>query len=116
MNGLLGPMMVIVWKDLLLELRSKDLVVSIVVFGLLVVVVFNFALNNTPGRSDELAPGILWAAFAFSAILALRHSLRHMPWRLRATSVLPAAGLRSMRMSCQWTSIGTIIPWSTPSS
>ena len=66
--------MVIVWKDLLLELRSKDLVVSIVVFGLLVVVVFNFALNNTPGMSEELAPGILWAAFAFSAILAMNRA------------------------------------------
>ena len=74
MNGLLGPMMVIVWKDLLLELRSKDLVVSIVVFGLLVVVVFNFALNNTPGMSEELAPCILWAAFAFSAILAMNRA------------------------------------------
>ena len=74
MNGLLGPMMVIVWKDLLLELRSKDLVVSIVVFGLLVAVVFNFALNNTPGMSEELAPGILWAAFAFSAILAMNRA------------------------------------------
>ena len=47
MKGLLGPMMVIVWKDVLLELRSRDLVVSVVVFGLLVVVVFNFALNKT---------------------------------------------------------------------
>ena len=74
MNSLLGPMMVIVWKDLLLELRSKDLVVSVVVFGLLVVVVFNFALNNTPGMSEELAPGILWAAFAFSAILAMNRA------------------------------------------
>ena len=74
MNGLFGPMIIIVWKDLLLELRSKDLVASIVVFGLLVVIVFNFALNNTPGRSEELAPGILWAAFAFSAILAMNRA------------------------------------------
>jgi len=72
--GLLGPMMVIVWKDILLELRSKDLVVSVVVFGLLVVAVFNFALNNTPGRSDGLAPGILWSAFAFAAVLAMNRA------------------------------------------
>ena len=69
MNGLFGPVMVIVWKDVMLELRSRDLIVSIIVFGLLVVVVFNFALNNTPGRSEELAPGILWAAFAFALSL-----------------------------------------------
>ena len=74
MRGLLGPILIIVWKDLLLELRSKDLVVSIVVFGLVVVVVFNFALNNTPGRSAELAPGILWSAFAFSAVLGMNRA------------------------------------------
>ena len=74
MKGLFGPVMVIVWKELLLELRSRELVVSIIVFGLLVVVVFNFALNNTPGRSEELAPGILWAAFAVAAILAMNRA------------------------------------------
>ena len=72
--GLLGPVMIIVWKDVLLELRSRDLIISVVVFGLLVVVVFNFALNNTPGRSEELAPGILWAAFAFAAVLAMNRA------------------------------------------
>ena len=74
MTGLLGPIMVIVWKDVLLELRSRDLIVSVIVFGLLVVVVFNFALNNTPGRSEELAPGILWAALAFAAVLAMNRA------------------------------------------
>jgi len=73
-KGLWGPVLVIVWKDVLLELRSRDLIVSVVVFGLLVVVVFNFALNNTPGRSAELAPGILWTAFAFAAILAMNRA------------------------------------------
>lgn len=74
MNGLLGPILVIVWKDILLELRSRDLVISVLVFGLLVVVVFNFALNNAPGRAAELAPGILWTAFAFSAVLAMNRA------------------------------------------
>ena len=67
-------MLVIVWKDILLELRSRDLVVSVLVFGLLVVVVFNFALNNAPGRAEQLAPGILWTAFAFAAILAMNRA------------------------------------------
>jgi len=73
-NGLVGPILVMVWKDILLELRSRDLVVSVLVFGLLVVVVFNFALNNAPGRAEELAPGILWTAFAFAAILAMNRA------------------------------------------
>ncbi len=74
MNGLLRPVLVIVWKDILLELRSRDLVVSVLVFGLVVVVVFNFALNNAPGRAEQLAPGILWSAFAFAAILAMNRA------------------------------------------
>ncbi len=65
------PMAALVWKDLLLELRSRDIVVSALVFGLLVAVVFNFALNVSPGRVAELAPGILWVAFAFAGTLAM---------------------------------------------
>ena len=65
------PIAALVWKDLLLELRSRDIVVSALVFGFLVVVVFNFALKVTPQRVAELAPGILWVAFAFAGTLAM---------------------------------------------
>ncbi len=65
---------VLLWKDILLELRSRDLVVSVLVFGLVVVVVFNFALNTTPQRVAAVAPGILWVAFAFSGVLAMNRA------------------------------------------
>ena len=68
---LIRPIAALVWKDLLLELRSRDIVVSALVFGFLVVVVFNFALKVTPQRVAELAPGILWVAFAFAGTLAM---------------------------------------------
>ena len=74
MTQFLRPVLVMVWKDIVLELRSKDLVLSVIVFGLLVVVVFNFTLNSTPQRAVELAPGILWVAFAFAATLAMNRS------------------------------------------
>ena len=67
----LRPMAALVWKDLLLELRSRDIIISALVFGFLVVVVFNFALKVTPERVAELAPGILWVAFAFAGTLAM---------------------------------------------
>ena len=50
---------------MLLELRSRELIVSMLVFGLMLVVVFNFALSVTPQRVTTVAPGILWASFAF---------------------------------------------------
>lgn len=74
MTNFLRPMLVTVWKDVLLEMRSKDIIVSVLVFGFLVVVVFNFALNVTPQRVTDLAPGILWVAFTFSGILAMNRA------------------------------------------
>ena len=74
MIQLLRPIGVLVWKDILLELRSRDLVVSVLVFGLVVVVVFNFALNVTPQRVTDVAPGILWVAFAFAGVLAMNRA------------------------------------------
>jgi heme exporter protein B len=69
-----GPVLVLVWKDLLLEWRSRDMVVSVLFFGLLVVVLFNFALDTTSQRIGFLAPGILWLAFTFAATLAMNRS------------------------------------------
>jgi heme exporter protein B len=68
------PVLIILWKDLLLEFRSRDIIISVLVFGLLVVVVFNFALNVTPRLLIDLAPGILWVAFAFSGTLAMNRA------------------------------------------
>ena len=48
--------------------------VSLLVFGLVVVVVFNFALNATPQLVTELTPGILWVAFAFAGVLAMNRA------------------------------------------
>lgn len=68
------PVLIVVWKDILLEWRSRDLVVSVLVFGLLVAVMFNFALNVTPQRVTALAPGILWVTFAFAGTLAMNRA------------------------------------------
>ena len=74
MTALLGAMATMVWKDILLELRSRELVISVIVFGLLVVIVFSFAIDPAPGQVEALAPGILWVAFAFAATLAMNRA------------------------------------------
>ena len=74
MREFVGPVVALAWKDILLEIRTRDIVVSVLVFSLLVVVVFNFALNLTPSMVDELAPGILWVAFAFAGVLAMNRA------------------------------------------
>ena len=72
--SLLGPVATILWKDIVLEVRSRELIVSVIVFGLLLVVVFSFALDPDPGQAARLAPGILWVAFAFAATLAMNRA------------------------------------------
>ncbi len=74
MSQFLQPVAIMVWKDILLELRSKDIIFSVLVFGLLVGIVFNFALNVTQQRIGELAAGILWVAFAFAGTLAMNRA------------------------------------------
>ena len=44
------------------------------VFGLIVVVVFNFGLNRTPGSLAPVAPGLLWVAYAFVGVLAMNRA------------------------------------------
>ena len=58
-------------KDLLVELRTKDSFNSMLFFGVVVLVIFNFALASTRETTVSAVPGILWVAFAFSGTLGL---------------------------------------------
>ena len=56
-------------KDLLLELRAKDTLPSMLLFVVAVFVVFHFSLPA--GSSDLAASGLLWVAIVFTALLGL---------------------------------------------
>ncbi len=58
-------------KDLLIELRSRDVLSSAVVFTLLVLLIFNFALELTGDTVRAVAPGVLWVTFIFAGMLTL---------------------------------------------
>ena len=64
----------ILYKDLLLELRSKDMVTSMLIFSFTVVVIFNFVFEPGSEEMKTTAPGILWVAFAFAGNLGLSRS------------------------------------------
>ena len=75
MRNFVRPLAAIVWRDIVLETRSKDIVVSLLVFSLLVVVVFNFAIEITPHTAALVAPGVLWVAISFGGLLGLTRSI-----------------------------------------
>ncbi len=64
-------MMAILVKDLRIELRSREVIMSTAMFALLVVLLahFAFGLNTLPG--SDASAGVLWIAIACSGILAL---------------------------------------------
>jgi len=59
----------IFWKDILTELRTKEVVTSVLVFALLVIVIFNFAFGTRADATELAAPGILWVALTFGGVL-----------------------------------------------
>ncbi len=61
-------------KELAVEWRTREAVSAMLVFGLLVLVIFNFAFDLQGVDIRVLGPGILWIAFCFSGILGLGRS------------------------------------------
>ncbi|HST13453.1 MAG TPA: heme exporter protein CcmB [Gaiellaceae bacterium] len=56
-------------KDLLLELRAKETLPSMLLFVISALTIFHFALPS--GTSDVAARGLLWSALVFTALLGL---------------------------------------------
>ncbi len=65
----------IVWKDLAAELRSRELLSAMLVFALLVILIFNFALELDVKARATLTSGVLWVTFAFAGTLGLNRSM-----------------------------------------
>jgi heme exporter protein B len=75
--GFLRAMWAVVWKDLSAELRSRELISAMLVFALLVILIFNFALDLDPAtrREPTITAGVLWVIFVFAGTLGLNRSM-----------------------------------------
>ena len=62
---------IIFWKDVLVEIRSKEMTFSVFIFSFITLVIFNFAFDPTPENVSYIAPGILWSAILFGGMLGL---------------------------------------------
>jgi len=65
----------VVWKDLRAEYRSRELLGSMLVFAMLVILIFNFALELDIRTRETVASGVLWVTFAFAGTLGLNRSM-----------------------------------------
>ena len=65
----------VTWKDLAAELRSRELLSAMLVFSLLVILIFNFALELDITTRRTVTSGVLWTTFAFAGTLGLNRSM-----------------------------------------
>lgn len=66
-------------KDLKQEFRSKDMIVSMGIYAVLVIVVYGVALSFAKPGSEflEVSGGLLWAMVVFTSLLGLNRSFSH---------------------------------------
>jgi len=70
-----NALLAVLWKDLLTEWRSRDRIVAMLLFSMLMVVIFHFALpGGATTATRGYAPGLLWVAYVFAALLGLGRS------------------------------------------
>ncbi len=62
-------------KDLRIEQRTRQSVSIMVMFSLVTVIMFNFALGANLGAARELSGGLLWATILLAGTLGLNRSL-----------------------------------------
>ena len=61
-------------KDILVELRTRELLISMLLFALLILVILNFAFNTGSAAVEGALPGVLWVTFTFAGVLGLNRS------------------------------------------
>lgn len=69
--GWLGQALLVFRKDLLIEMRSGEVVTTSSFFALLVVVTASLSFYGGPATKQLVAAGVLWLSIAFSTVLAL---------------------------------------------
>ena len=71
----LKAVLAIAWKDLAAELRSRELISAMLVFSMLVLIIFYFALELDVATRNAITSGVLWVTFAFAGTLGLNRSM-----------------------------------------
>ena len=68
-------MLALIWKDLQIELRTKESFSSLLLLGLLTLLVLSFAFDPTSELRIPAAPGVLWVATIFAGTLGMNRSV-----------------------------------------
>ncbi|MFQ5538102.1 MAG: heme exporter protein CcmB [Gemmatimonadota bacterium] len=71
MRVYLGQVGALVWKDLLLELRTRERIAAMGAFAVLAGILFNYAIDTTLVRPQDMAAGLIWMTVVFGGLLGI---------------------------------------------
>ncbi len=71
MRDYFGQVYAIVWKDLLLELRTRERIAAMAAFAVLAGILFNYSIDTTVVRPQDIAAGLIWMTIVFGGLLGL---------------------------------------------
>ena len=74
-RGFLRKIWAIVIKDMVAELHTREMISAMLVFSVLAMLIFSFALDMRGAMARAAAPGVLWSTVAFAGTLGLSRSL-----------------------------------------
>ena len=73
-QSMLEKIAAVFFKDLKLEWRSRETLVTVCLFSVVIVFIFNFGFEPTRQETLRLLPGLLWVAFSFSGVWVCNRS------------------------------------------
>jgi hypothetical protein len=69
--GFFAQVKLVLFKDLRLEWRSREIVYTMALFSVLLVIIFSFAFSEGGQPQQKAAGGLLWVAITFSGTLGM---------------------------------------------
>jgi heme exporter protein B len=70
-TGYLRQIGAIVGKDLRIEFRTRDRLTSMGAFAVLAAVLFNYSMDTTTTRPEDVAAGLIWMTLIFGGVLGV---------------------------------------------
>lgn len=71
MSRYLKQVRAIVWKDLLVELRTRERIAAMAAFAVLAGVLFNYSLDSARVAPQDVAAGLIWMTIVFGGLLGV---------------------------------------------
>ena len=76
MKTYLRQVLAVVWKDLVVELRTRERAAAMISFAVLVGILFNYSMDPTRVAPREIAGGLIWLTVIFGGLLGLARTFQ----------------------------------------